>query len=133
MVGVDSCGAGASTVEAEPLSPEPPQAARRSAHSARQAIGRRMEKSVPVKRGLPAADAWRMQEPASIINEYAVDPFLAKVALERLRARARDAFTGSAAAAGAAVPLLALGQMPVAVASFAGAIAGGVVCAYARA
>ena len=74
-----------------------------------------------------------MQEPASIINEYAVDPFLAKVALERLRARARDAFTGSAAAAGAAVPLLALGQMPVAVASFAGAIAGGVVCAYARA
>ena len=74
-----------------------------------------------------------MHEPASIINEYAVDPFLAKVALERLHARARDACTGAAAAAGASVPLLVLGQMPVAVASFAGAIAGGLVCAYARA
>jgi hypothetical protein len=74
-----------------------------------------------------------MQEPASIINEYAVDPFLAKVALERLRNRARDAFGGAAAAAAAAVPLLVIGQMPVAVASVAGAIAGGVVCAYARA
>jgi hypothetical protein len=74
-----------------------------------------------------------MQEPASIINEYAVDPFLAKVVLERLRSRARDAFGGAAAAAGASVPLLVLGQMSVAVASFAGAIAGGVVCAYARA
>ncbi len=74
-----------------------------------------------------------MHEPASIINEYAVDPFLAKVALERLRARARDACTGAAAAAGGAVALLLLGQLPVAVASFAGAIAGAVVCAYARA
>ncbi len=72
-------------------------------------------------------------EPASIINENAVDPFLAKVALERLRSRARDALTGTAAAAGASVPLVVLGQMPVAVASFAGAIAGAVVCAYARA
>jgi len=74
-----------------------------------------------------------VHEPASIINDYALDPFLAKVALERLRNRARDALSGSAAAAGAAVPLLMLGQMPVAVASFAGAVAGAVVCAYARA
>ena len=74
-----------------------------------------------------------MHEPASIINDYPVDPFLAKVALERLRARARDALTGAAAAAGASVPLLVLGQMPVAVASFAGAVAGVVVGAYARA
>jgi hypothetical protein len=74
-----------------------------------------------------------MHEPASIINEYAVDPFLAKVALERLRSRARDALTGAAVAAGASVPLLVLGPMSVAVASFAGAVAGGVVCAYARA
>jgi hypothetical protein len=74
-----------------------------------------------------------VHEPASIINEYAVDPFLAKAALERLHVRARDALTGTAAAAGASVPLLVLGQMPVAVASFAGAVAGAVVCAYARA
>lgn len=74
-----------------------------------------------------------MHEPASIINDHAVDPFLANVALERLRDRARDAFSGSAAAAGAGVPLLVLGQAPVAVASFAGAVAGAVICAYARA
>lgn len=74
-----------------------------------------------------------MHEPASIINEHAVDPFLAKVALERLHARGRDALTGAAAAFGASLPLLALGQMPVAVASLSGAIAGAVVFAYARA
>lgn len=74
-----------------------------------------------------------MHEPASIIHDHAVDPFLAKVALERLRARARDACTGALAAAGASVPLLVLGQLVVAVASLAGALAGAVVCAYARA
>jgi len=72
-------------------------------------------------------------EPASIIHDSAVDPFLAKVALERLTARARDAVLGATAAAGAAVPLVLLGQTPVAVAAAAGAIAGGVVAAYARA
>ena len=74
-----------------------------------------------------------MPEPASIIHDSAVDPFLAKVALERLTARARDAVLGATAAAGAAVPLVLLGQTPVAVAAAAGAIAGGVVAAYARA
>ena len=74
-----------------------------------------------------------MHEPASIIHDSAVDPFLAKVALERLSARSRDAVLGAAAAAGAAVPLVFLGQMPIAVAAAAGAIAGGVVAAYARA
>lgn len=72
-------------------------------------------------------------EPASIIHDSAVDPFLAKVALERLDARARDAVLGAAAAAGACVPLLVLGQAPVAFAAAAGAITGGVVAAYARA
>jgi hypothetical protein len=72
-------------------------------------------------------------EPASIIHDSAVDPFLAKVALERLTARARDAVLGATAAAGAAIPLVLLGQTPVAVAAAAGAIAGGVVAAYARA
>jgi hypothetical protein len=74
-----------------------------------------------------------VHEPASIIHDSAVDPFLAKVALERLSARARDAVLGASAAAGAAVPLVLLGQTPVAVAAAAGAIAGGVVAAYARA
>ena len=74
-----------------------------------------------------------MPEPASIIHDSAVDPFLAKVALERLDARARDAVLGAAAAAGASVPLLGLGQAPVAFAAAAGAIAGAVVAAYARA
>jgi hypothetical protein len=74
-----------------------------------------------------------VHEPASIIHDSAVDPFLAKVALERLSARSRDAVLGAAAAAGAAVPLVFLGQMPIAVAAAAGAIAGGVVAAYARA
>ena len=74
-----------------------------------------------------------MPEPASIIHDSAVDPFLAKVALERLTARARDAVLGATAAAGAAIPLVLLGQTPVAVAAAAGAIAGGVVAAYARA
>jgi hypothetical protein len=72
-------------------------------------------------------------EPASIIHESAVDPFLAKAVLERLRARSRDAVMGAAAAAGASVPLVLLGQLPVAMAAAAGAIAGGVVAAYARA
>ena len=74
-----------------------------------------------------------MPEPASIIHDSAVDPFLAKVALERLTARARDAVLGATVAAGAAIPLVLLGQTPVAVAAAAGAIAGGVVAAYARA
>jgi hypothetical protein len=72
-------------------------------------------------------------EPASIIHDSAVDPFLAKVALERLDARARDAILGAAAAAAASMPLLLLGQAPVAFAAAAGAITGGVVAAYARA
>jgi hypothetical protein len=72
-------------------------------------------------------------EPASIIHDSAVDPFLAKVALERLSARSRDAVLGAAAAAGASVPLLLVGQAPVAFAAAAGAITGAVVAAYARA
>jgi len=72
-------------------------------------------------------------EPASIIHDSAVDPFLAKVALERLSARSRDAVLGASAAAGASVPLLLFGQAPVAFAAAAGAIAGAVVAAYARA
>ena len=86
-----------------------------------------------VKRARCNADLERVHEPASIIHDSAVDPFLAKVALDRLTARTRDAVVGAAAAAGAAVPLLVLGQPSVAAAAAAGAIAGGVVAAYARA
>ncbi len=74
-----------------------------------------------------------MHEPASIIYEHAVDPFLARAALDKLRARARDALGGAAAAAIGGGVLLVAGQAAVGLAATAGALAGGVVCLYARA
>ena len=74
-----------------------------------------------------------MSEPASIVNDHAVDPFVARVALERLRSRARDALFGAAAAMVLGAVFLVLGNGRIAFPAFAGALAGGVVLAYARA
>jgi hypothetical protein len=74
-----------------------------------------------------------VREPASIVNDQAVDPFLARVVLDRLRYRARDGILGGAVAATFGLALIAIGQMPVGFAALAGGFAGVVVWAYARA
>jgi hypothetical protein len=74
-----------------------------------------------------------VREPASIVNDQAVDPFIAKVVLERLHGRCRDAVAGAAVAFVAGGALLIWGEGRVAFPAFAGALAGVVVCAYARA
>jgi hypothetical protein len=75
----------------------------------------------------------RVQEPASIINDHAVDPFLARVTLDRLRARGRDALAGGAAAALLAVLSAVTGNVAIIFPCIAGALAGCVVFAFARA
>jgi hypothetical protein len=73
-----------------------------------------------------------VQPPASIIDDHAVDPFLARVTLDRLRARSRDALYGAVAAAVFGALLLITGDLTVGFAAMAGALAGGVVFGYAR-
>jgi hypothetical protein len=74
-----------------------------------------------------------VSEPASIVNDSAVDPFLARAALDRLQARCRDALFGGASAAVLGLVFLVLGRGSIAFPAFAGSLAGGVMLAYARA
>ena len=73
-----------------------------------------------------------MARPVSVLDEQAIDPFLAGLALERLDARAREALAGAVAALLAALVLAALALWPVAVAALCGAVAGAVLASDAR-
>jgi hypothetical protein len=74
-----------------------------------------------------------VREPPSIVHEHAVDPFVARVVLDRLRSRSRDALVGGSVAAFAGTALVVAGEGRVGFAAIAGALAGVVVGAYARA
>src|SRR5947209_8906383 len=75
---------------------------------------------------------WRMQH-LSIIDEQALDPFLARAALDRLRSRSYEAAVGALAASVLGVLLLIFGNGSISLAAFAGSVAGAVVLFYARA
>ncbi len=74
-----------------------------------------------------------MGQPASVIEEQAVDPFLARIALERLDGRTRDAVVGAVAALVAAAVLALLALWSLAAAALCGAVAGALLACDARA
>jgi hypothetical protein len=71
-------------------------------------------------------------ERASILHDQAVDPFLARLALERLQGRIREALFGSVSAAVLGIALVVVGNRPFGVAVLAGSATGALVMAYAR-
>ncbi len=66
------------------------------------------------------------------MHDQAVDPFLARLALERLHGRIREARFGSAAAAVLGVALVVVGNRPFGGAVLAGSVTGALIMLYAR-
>jgi hypothetical protein len=69
---------------------------------------------------------------ASIIDERAIDPHLARANLDRLSGRAREGLIGAGCAFAAGIALLVVGQFGIAAPAGLGAIAGLVVWLHAR-
>ncbi len=73
-----------------------------------------------------------MQQRPSVVEEQAIDPFLAGLALEQLRGRVQEAWAGALAALLAAAALMALGRPGMAGAVACGSLAGVVLAVLAR-